>query len=435
MKRLVIVGGGYFGVDAYRAVLREAGREVRSGEIQMTVVSMGEHHAFHGWTGEVLGGIVAPAHMLTSLVGLLPRASFVHGRVVSADLVARKVTVHLPDDTECVLPFDRLLLGTGSRDALECLAGVREHGWCLKTPGDLHAFRAKLHAELRADQLGRPALRVAVIGGGFAGVEMAAAIAELGRARGGREVQVHLIGSGERLLNELRPRYARLAEYAERELRALGVELHLGPRATAVTADGVRLASGAVVASDLTLFTAGVAFDVLPGTLDLPRDEQGRLVTDEFLRVSGRDDVFAGGDAAVVARPSGGVCPTNALWAMKHGMWAGANAARSIQGRPLRRFSYGGLGQAASVGVGRGVTELKGVQFTGLPGWVLRLGFFAWYMPSRRQSVRVLRDWWQLAARGRRLDGEGTLNNSGVKPRSAPALLRGERRGPGRVEQ
>ncbi|THF68158.1 hypothetical protein E7T06_17635 [Deinococcus sp. Arct2-2] len=158
----------------------------------------------------------------------------------------------------------------------------------------------------------------------------------------------------------------------------------------------------------------------------MPRDEQGQLVTDEFLRVGGRDDVFVGGDAAGVARPSGGVCPTNVLW-------AGANAARSIQGRPLRHFSYGGLGQAASVGVGRGVTELNGVQFTGLVGWVLRLGFFAWYMLSRMQSVRLLDDWSQLAARGRRLDGEGMLNT--WQRRSAHALLREERRGPGRVEQ
>ncbi|WP_027483690.1 NAD(P)/FAD-dependent oxidoreductase [Deinococcus pimensis] len=404
MKHIVIVGGGYFGVDAYRAVLREARREVRRGEVRVTLVSASDHHAFHGWTGEVLGGVVRAEHVRTPLPGLVPHATFLHARAEHVELTSRSLTVRLPDHTQRTLTYDRLLLGMGSRDPIERVPGVREHAWRLKQSGDLRAFHTRLHAELQTD--GDP-LRIVVIGGGFAGVEMTAAIAELARDVRKREVRVHLVTSGDRILDELRPRFTRLAEYAERELRALGVTLHLGVRAERVGAREVHLQGGTVVESDLTLLTAGVAYDTLPGTEALPRDGRGRLVTDAYLRVRGHEDILAGGDAALVEHVGGGVCPTNALWAMKHGMWAGGNAARSLLGRPPRRFTYRGLGQAASVGVGRGVTELRGLQFTGLAGWLLRLGFFAWYMPSRRQGARVLTDWARTFTRGRTLEGQG----------------------------
>ena len=81
--------------------------------------------------------------------------------------------------------------------------------------------------------------------------------------------------------------------------------------------------------------------------------------------------------------------PANALWAIKAGDQVGRNVARALAGRPGRRFRYLGLGQAASFGVGRGVADLYGLPLTGWVAWVMRVGFFVRFMPSRSRAVRV----------------------------------------------
>src|SRR5690606_11057059 len=98
---------------------------------------------------------------------------------------------------------------------------------------------------------------------------------------------------------------------------------------------------------------------------------------------------------------NGEPCPANALWAIMHGVWVGDNIARTIQGKKLKRFTFRGLGQAASLGVGKGASELYGMQFTGWLGWMMRFFFFMYFMPSRRQAVRILFDWFSLPFVGR----------------------------------
>jgi NADH dehydrogenase len=94
--------------------------------------------------------------------------------------------------------------------------------------------------------------------------------------------------------------------------------------------------------------------------------------------------------------------PANALWAIKGGEHVGANLARRIRGRATRPFAYRGLGQAASFGLGRSISELYGIPFTGWVAWVLRLTFFLRFMPSRRKAAQVVGDFALHAAYGRR---------------------------------
>src|SRR4029079_5686388 len=114
------------------------------------------------------------------------------------------------------------------------------------------------------------------------------------------------------------------------------------------------------------------------------------------------DGVWAAGDAACVVHPtSGEPVPANALWAIKGGEHVGRNLARTFRGRPTRPFAYRGLGQAASFGVGRSISELYGIPFTGWGAWVLRLTFFRRFMPSRSRAAQVVADFARHAAHGR----------------------------------
>ncbi len=385
VTRVVVVGGGYVGLDACRALRRGAGRQLARGEVQVTVVNPTPYHTFHGFTGEALGGQLALTRTLTPLRPLLPGAEVVQGTVTRVDLTMQRVQVTRPGAEATWLPFDHLILGVGSADPFGRVPGLREHGWTLKRPQDMQAFRAQVGARFAA----RTPTTFNVIGGGYAGVEMAAALRERQR-REGLPGDVHLISAGG-VLDTLPAELAGLRAHARASLEALGVQLHEHARVQAVEPLGARLEGGTLRRADLTLLAAGIVHTALPGTEGLPRDERGRLLTDEFLRVTGCHNVWAGGDAACVRQPRG-EDPANALYAMKHGLCIGRNVARSVRRLPLRPFRYAGLGQSASLGRWNAITELRGVTFTGPVAWLMRLLFFTWFMHSRAQGARVLLD-------------------------------------------
>jgi NADH dehydrogenase len=121
------------------------------------------------------------------------------------------------------------------------------------------------------------------------------------------------------------------------------------------------------------------------------------LHTNVYQQVSGLLNVWGGGDAChIIHHDSGKPCTSNALWAIKHGHYAGLNMARAINGKGLRPFTYKGLGQTASLGLGKGITELYGMQFTGALGWIMRWFFFQYFMPSKPTMFRNVGDWLSL---------------------------------------
>ncbi|HSK26913.1 MAG TPA: FAD-dependent oxidoreductase, partial [Jiangellales bacterium] len=220
----------------------------------------------------------------------------------------------------------------------------------------------------------------------------------------------------------LRARHPGLADRCEGELARLGVEVRTGVRLSGVTRDGAMLSDGTWLPAATVLAATGQRPVVVAGLDSLPRDGRGRLVASPDLRVA--DGVWAAGDAARVGHPrTGEPVPANALWAMKAGAHAGRNVARSLRGRRTRPFRYLGLGQAAAFGVGRSVAVLYGVPLSGWTAWLLRLGFFLRFMPSRRNAVGVLTA-LSATVRGRRTAGVGTVAPSVVRAVEPAALQR-----------
>ncbi len=392
--RIVLLGGGYVTLHAYAGLMRRAGGAVRSGAVQVVVISADDAHSFHGFTGEVLAGLLPYDRTRTPLAEAMPHAHVVIGRAVDIDTERRVVRYEQAGETGVrVLDYDDLVVGTGGREPATAVPGLAENGFTLRAPGDIEvlADRVREAAAVR----GPRRHTVVVAGGGLAGVEMAAAVADLGGAR----VRVELVHSGPHLLPELFESQPRLAARAGAELTRLGVRVRLGVRLATVTPDHAYLSDGTAIAATTVIATIGQRPVQVPG-LDAHRDPRGRLVTRPDLSVV--DGVWAAGDAACVVHPTKGEpVPANALWAIKGGEHVGRNLARAVRGRETRLFAYRGLGQAASFGLGRSISELYGVPFTGWVAWVLRLTFFLRFMPSRRKAVQVVGDLARVARRGR----------------------------------
>jgi NADH dehydrogenase len=417
--RIVILGGGYFAIHAYRSLQRRLKGQLRKRNVRITVIGQNSVHDFHGWTGEVLGGIISAPNRLSALREILPEARIITGEAVSVDLTGQTVAVRIVGTTRIEqVAFDHLMIGTGSKDDLVTVPGLAEHGIPLKGPGEVlalrnHILRTLEQADAVTDnQLRERLLTFVIAGAGFAGVEMCAAIGEfLRRARdhypvlrkyGCRMVLAH---GGDDILPSLRPEFERMADYAAEQLTSYGVWIRRELRLTKVTADGAFFDDGSSVSTATVVSTIGQRRTVLPGTELFARSEDNRIVADAELRVEGWPNVWVGGDVAYHVHPrTGEPCPPNALWAIKHGEHAGLNVARTLLGEPLRPFTYPGLGQAASLGIGKGITELYGMQFTGWLAWAMRIALFEYFMPSRKQAVRVALEWLTLPFLGRHLE-------------------------------
>ena len=417
--RIVILGGGYVSIWAYRAMERKLRSLLRRGEVEITVVCPENYHNFHGWSAEAIGGIIGLTHRLSPLRTIFRRARLIRGRAVRVDLDERFVSVNVtgPGGRKSRVDFDHLLMGMGVRDRKEAVPGLDTRGHVFRETGGLLGFRNQVFSAVeQAESVRDPAacerlLSFVVAGGGFAGVEMCAALAEmlqvwtrhypvLRRQR----PRLTLLHAGDALLPELRPRYNKLADYATRQLQDYDVDLRLGTRLERVDEEGAVLVDGSTIPAATILSTIGTTYIPLQGMEALERNNQGRLHVDKYLRVPGEPRIWAGGDCAYVKYiQTGEACPANALWAIKHGEWVGHNMAHAILGKPLSPFTYRGLGQAASLGVGKGALELYGLQFTGWAAWFMRLGFFLHFMPSWIQRAKVVLDWLSLPVFGRTL--------------------------------
>jgi NADH dehydrogenase len=392
-------------------------------EIDCTVVTRDNFHAFHGFISEMLTGRLAPGNLLSPVRRMFNPASVHVGEVERIDLDQHRVVSsrHL-DGRRTVHHYDHLVLALGTTDRLDVYPGLAEHAFTLKAYPD--TFRLRNHilemlelAEIEEDdEERRRLLTFFIAGGGFAGTEVAGELADFVRRLAGREFprirfeecRFALVHPGPTILPELygkdgtgRDAHPKLIEKGAARQRELGVEVWTNTRVAAVTPSEVALSSGERIPTRTVISAVGSKANPVIQDLPLEKDERGRVVAGWTGLVPGRSDVWAGGDCAALPKPGGGTCPPVALYALKHGTLIGRNIARIARGQKPRRFVYPGIGQGASVGRRYAVAELKGLEFWGLPAWLVWRAMLTYYFPSTDRRLRILADWliWPLVGR------------------------------------
>jgi NADH dehydrogenase len=409
--RVVILGGGFAGVNTARALIRRLGRR---RDVSVELLSEENYFVFQPLLPEVAAGGIAATHVVNPIRELVPGARFRCCTVASIDFASKDVLVSQGAGLQLVrVPYDHLVFCLGKVTSFAAMPGVAEHGLAMKDLSD--AFRLKNHvvrclelADIETDPASKAALLTFVVaGGGFSGVETIGELSEL-VSRSLRyfphiqrsEVRFALVHAGSRILPEMRDT---LGVAAQAVLERRGVRLLLETRVRAASPNAVYLADGQVLETRTFVCTVGTATNpIVEHALTqggfLRAALHGRpisafAVSSELACVE-RPGYWAVGDCAGVPSPAGaGLCPPTAQFAMREAKICAQNVVAAIDGEPLQPFTFRALGSLASLGQRSAVAELLGVRLTGFVAWFLWRTVYLFKLPGFARRLRVALDW------------------------------------------
>lgn len=407
--RVVIIGAGFAGLSAARELARH--------DVDVVLIDKQNHHLFQPLLYQVATAGLSPADIaqpIRSIVRKQPRTQVLLDSVEGIDKAARSIRLA----SGAMLDYDALLIATGARHSYFG-ASWADRAPGIKTIDDAISVRRTILLALERAETSRQEhlaerveyLTFVVVGGGPTGVEMAGAIAELTRAAAEAEfphitrhcVRIILVQSEQRLL----PRFpASLGGAAQRALEALGVQVRLGCRVTAIDDDGVIIGDQRIAAITV-IWAAGVSASPAATWLDATADRAGRVIVGADLTVPGHPDIFVCGDTAAVIDASGKSVPGIAPAAKQMGRHAARTAVARLLGKQSPgAFRYQGFGNLATIGRKYAVVDFGWLRLSGLLAWLLWSAAHIYFLIGFRNRLIVCANWaWNYVTfdRGARL--------------------------------
>ena len=401
IPRILIVGGGYVGL--YTAL--RLGEKLQRGEAVVTVVDPRSYMTYQPFLPEAGAGSIQPRHTVVPLRQTLPDAEIITGSVERVEHARRVATVVPLEGEPYELPYDVLVMAVGAVPRVLPIPGLAE--WAIGFKNVEEAIALRNHvlecldiAETATDpEIRERNLTFVFVGGGYAGVEALAETEDLVRyaTRYLRNVTPEdlrfvLVEATGRILPEVGEDMGR---WTVEQLRERGIEVRLETRLESTVDGHVVLSDGARMLSDTVVWTAGVKPHPLLEATDLPLDERGRLVCGTDLRVVGVDDAWGAGDCTAVpdlANP-GAYCSPSAQHAVRQAKVLADNIVAVMRGFEPALYKHKHNGSVASLGLYKGVAQVKGVQIKGFPAWFLHRTYHMSKVPTLRRKVSVVADW------------------------------------------
>jgi NADH dehydrogenase len=422
VPRVVIVGGGFGGLYAARALKR--------APVEITLVDRTNHHVFQPLLYQVATASLAPRDVAYPIRGVLSgqrNTTVILAEATAVDTAARHVVL---DDGR--LAYDYLIVAPGARHSYFAHPEWEEFAPGLKTLEDALAIRRRVllafeRAERESDQERRRALLTFIlVGGGPTGVELAGAIAEIAckvMARDFRHIDPRatrtiLVEAGPRIL----PTFpASLSDQAERSLRRLCVDVRTGTAVTGISPDAVTIGEERLHAATI-LWAAGVQPSPLARSFGVPLDRVGRVIVNPDLTAPGYPDVFVVGDLAACSGPDDRPLPGLAPVAVQQGRHAAHNILRAVRGQPHAPFRYRDRGTMATIGRAVAVADIRGLRFSGFPAWLVWCFVHILWLIGFRNRFAVLFEWgWAYFTQqraSRLIVGDGPPTTPSPPPRA-----------------
>ncbi|MBR0832219.1 NAD(P)/FAD-dependent oxidoreductase [Bradyrhizobium manausense] len=333
--RLVIIGAGFAGM--YAALSAARLRDIQGAspdELEIALIAPEPTLVVRPRLYEA-----KPETLTAPLLDVLKSIDvvYVQGSAETIDTKSRMVQVSTAAGTRKTLSYDRLVVATGSRLFRPNIPGLAEHGFSVDSLDDAIALDRHLHSLAdRPARNGRDTIVVA--GGGFTGIEAATEMPGRLRAILGKETRPRVIiverngaiapdmGAGPRPV-------------IEDALRKLGVETRVGAGVSSLDETGVTLSNGERIEAETVVWAAGIRAAPLTQQIPAERDNSGRLLVDQDLRVTSVPGVFATGDAAKAAcDDAGNFALMSCQHATRMGAFAGNNAAAELLGVPTKPY-------------------------------------------------------------------------------------------------
>lgn len=404
---VVIIGGGFAGLACAQSLKR--------APVEVTVVDRRNHHLFQPLLYQVATAALNPGDIAYPIRAALRRqknAKVLLAEVTEIDRGNRRIKL---GDSE--ITYDYLVVAAGAKHSYFGNKAWEQHAPGLKTVEDALEIRRRVlmayeNAEVLVDDVeARKAwLTFAVVGGGPTGVELAGALAEIGRYTlakdfrtiDPRSVRVVLFEAGGRLL----PGFPdKCAANAESQLKKLGVEVRKNCRVSDLD-EGSLIADGDRLETRTVLWAAGVEASPLAKALNCSLTKAGQVVVDEYLRVPDTPCLWVVGDMAHMEDENGTV-PALAPAASQAGRYVGKNIRRHLRGKTPEPFRYVDKGALATVGRSRAVGHFREkITFSGLFAWMVWWFVHIFFLVGFRSRIAVMFGWiWNYLTfqRGARL--------------------------------
>src|SRR6266496_4885269 len=406
-KRVLIVGGGFAGIAAARALKR--------ANVEITLVDRRNHHIFQPLLYQVVTAVLAPTEIaapLRQLEAKQKNVAVLLAEVKSINPAARAIEVICPGVGNRKLEYDFLVVAAGMQPSYFGHDEFARFAPGLKSLNDAETIRTRILsafelAESTDDEKERARqMTFVLVGGGPTGVELAASISQLVsvtlraifRKIDPAKSRILLLDGGARVL----PTFAEsLSRKAAKRLKKLGVEILTGEKVERVDEQGV-IAAGERIPSATELWTAGVAASPVVKMLGTTMDRAGRALVGPFLNIPEAPDVFVVGDAAAMTQ-DGHPVPGVAQAAIQQGRFVGRLIASRARGRKDGRpFRYRNKGNMAVVGKNFAVLEAGWLRTGGFLTWLVWAALHVLALPQLQNRFRVQAQWFWSYLTGQR---------------------------------
>jgi len=381
-SRICILGGGFGGL--YTALrLNELPWDNQLFP-EITLVDQRDRFLFTPLLYELLTGELQSWEIAPPFTEVLAntKINFVQGTVTGIDVARQQVQLAQQES----LSYDSLVLAMGGRTPMEMVPGASEFAFPFHSLQDAYALEEKLRELEKQD---RDKIRIAIVGGGYSGVEVACKL----RDRVGERARIRIVERGGMILKTS-------AEFnrktAQKALEDRQVWLDTETTVESIAENEITLlykGQSDTLPVDVVIWTVGITVSDLVKNLELPHNEGGKIQVEPTLQVKGNPAIFAVGDLANCCDASGQAVPATAQVAFQQSDYCAWNVWASLTGRPLLTFKYYNLGEMLVLGTDNASLTSEGVKLDGMAAYLARRLAYLSRMPTPEHQFTVASNW------------------------------------------
>ena len=413
-KKIVILGGGFAGVECARQLESEFGD---NPEIELVMVSEDNFLLFTPMLPQVASGMIETRHIVLPIRTICQKTKFYEGRVKNVDPYGKLVTLWGTGDKRSIsIHYDYLVIALGSETNFFGMADVEKNAYTMKTLNDAVVLRNRVIDMLeQAENETNPILRKSflnfvVAGGGFAGIETAGELMDLLLDARKHYPTIHKEDLKVIVIEALPmilPGFnEKLAEFAKEKMKERGIDIKLK---TAITSfDGNEVTTKSLdqnpkdpidesmidaIRTKTLIWTAGVT-PVNTIKRSMFKTDKGKVIIDDYSEAQGFEGVFAIGDCALFLNPeTKRPYPPTAQIAEAQAKIAAKNLKAIIKNSEKEKFEYHSKGQMAIIGKRSGIATFLGMNISGFWAWLIWRNIYLSKIPTLDKQIRVFLDW------------------------------------------